>query len=166
MAAGTVTDADANQNSIWRASQKAHSYNAQHPLSPSGLKIFRGEVSLATTQLDDVGDETYFFRFPKVAYLSRLQVQLTDCDTNATPTLVVDFNTDDGTTEVTYINNSDIGQAGGFDELDLGINTLGKNVKNQYLSMKVVTAAATPAAGTLIYKVEYYAGSRDKVTTW
>jgi hypothetical protein len=135
-------------------------------LRPSGLKLFKGAVSLATTQIDDVADETYFFRFPKVAFLSRVQVQLTDCDTNATPTLVVDINTDDGTTEVTLINNTTIGQAGGFDELDLGIDTLGKDVSDLYLSMKVVTAAATAAAGTLTYVVEYYAGSRDAITTW
>jgi hypothetical protein len=164
MAASVVTSTKANQKSLYRALQRKSTAAHVSPLRPAGVALIPGSESIATTSLDDVGDEVTLLEFPRNTRLLGLQVQMTDCDTDGAPALVVDFNAEDASgTETTLIDNTDVGQGGGYDELDVDVGAFGLDVSDQTLRMKVVTAAATPAAGTVSYTALVIL---DAVTSW
>ncbi|HAM56169.1 MAG TPA: hypothetical protein DCQ64_12505, partial [Candidatus Rokubacteria bacterium] len=60
-----------------------------------------------------------------------------------------------GAGEVVLIATTTIGQAGGNDELDLNLDPVNLAVGGKELVLKVTTASATPAAGTLTYVTDY-----------
>lgn len=118
-------------------------------------------VAVATTSIDEAGDDVLLFKFPENAFLpgSWLSVQVTasDMDTNGTPTLVMDFGIgdSDGVIDTVLINDSAIGQAGGLDFTDATAADW-VDVGGKYFIMTVVTAAATAAAGTLALAGVYF----------
>lgn len=50
------------------------------------------------------------------------------------------------------INDTTVAQGGTSDELDLGLNLFGVDVSMMKLGLRVVTGAATAAAGTVRFK--------------
>jgi len=163
MAASIVTGVSANSSVFTRQLEAAQRKRVtSHPMRPVGFYPFESTTAIATTSLDDVNDEVYLVKFPENCYLlgSSLVVTATDMDTNATPTLVFDINIDTGLSESTMVNNSTIGQAGGTDYSEAtGIPEGLIDVGGDYLGMKVVTAAATGAAGTITVQGIVYVGS-------
>lgn len=121
--------------------------------TPLSVVLLQFVVSVKTTNIDDAADEVLIAYFPGETYLLALAITATDMDTDATPALVFDINRDDLTTETTLINNTTIGQGGGSDDLDADGGHMGRWLTDSYLSMKTVTAADTPAAGTLTVNV-------------
>jgi hypothetical protein len=164
MAAATSTATSANKASLWRKLQRVTAARATKNLRPTGLYLIEASAAVATTNVDDANDELRIVEFPDgQVYLLDLKVELTDCDTNGAPALVVDFITDDGSTEAVLINDSTIGQAGGTDDLDANVDMDNLEVGGKFLAMKVVTAAATAAAGTVTVRALVYI---DPVTSW
>lgn len=128
---------------------------------PRGVYAFTFEAEVPTTSTDEQDDEYRLGYFPENynIYLVDLQVTTDDLDTHATPTAVFDVNIDDGSTEVTLINNSTVMQGGGSDRLDTDGGHLLRSVSGNWLGIKMVTAAATPAAGTVTLKGLVYVGT-------
>lgn len=154
MPASTVIAATANDQTFYRGAKVINNGMFAAPLRPLGIYPFdTGAVTVATTSLDDIGDEVFVVKFPDNCYLGDFQITVTDMDSNATPTLVFSVITENSAgTEVVYTATTTIGQGGGTDEPDLGVQVLGKEVSNLYLGIKVTTAAATAAQGTVRIK--------------
>lgn len=164
MAVETATLASANKKSLYRAIQRESTRRHNSPLRPRGTFTFERDFTIATTYIDDAGDEARLIEFPDgVVYLDELKIEATDMDANGAPALVFDIITDDGTTELVLINDSTIGQAGGTDELDANVDPDSLSVGGKYLSLKTGVAAATPAAGTLTVRFKI---TIDPITTW
>lgn len=128
---------------------------------PHGVYAFIFEAEVPTTSTDEQNDEYRLGYFPDDynIYLMDLQVTADDMDTHATPTAVFDVNLDDGSSEVTLINNSTVMQGGGSDELDADAGHVLRSVSGNWLVVKMVTAGATPAAGTVTLKGLVYVGT-------
>lgn len=81
-------------------------------------------------------------------------IQVSDMDTNATPTLSLTLRITDGTTTKVLIDQSLAGQAGGFtspSKIPATENAVGFTTTNRnfWFELLIVTGAATAAAGTL-----------------
>ncbi len=133
------------------------------PQLPTGFTPFWGEVEVATTSLDEACDDVLLFTFPAVAYLptgvGTLRFRLDELDTNG-DALVLDFGISDvdGVIDTVLINDTTVGQAGGVDDLDTLVQDPFIDVGGKYLTMTVVTAAGTAAAGTVKFGGWYAAG--------
>ena len=144
-----TTAASANSKSLYRALQKRKTRDHNERLTPNGVYfINREDIPVLAADLNGIGDETYLIKFPSPCYLLSGSVTVTDMDTGGAPALVFDINIDDGTTEQTVVNDSAIGQAGGSASFS-NTKLPGLDVGGQYLALKVGTAAATAAAGTV-----------------
>lgn len=130
-----------------------------------GAVPFDKTVTIATTSIDEAGDDVLLFQFPEGAMLPGfwLPVQVTpsDMDTHATPTLVLDFGIadSDGVIDTVLINDSTGGQTGTIDYTDSGVADW-IDVGGKYFGMTVVTAAATAAAGTVGIAGVYFINHR------
>lgn len=131
---------------------------------PTGWNIVDHTVSIPTTSLDDVGDDTLCFLFPTPAYLDgqSLHVKASDLDTNATETIDLDFGIGDvdGVIDTNLISDSDIGEDGTYDEADgaSGGTLIEKyiDVAGKYMIISVGTnAAATAQAGTVTLNFQW-----------
>jgi len=154
MPVGTVNSNFVNNKIFLTKAKRVRNQSAGSPHRPNGLFFFdTGAITIATTQMDDAGDQVFALTFPGQCRLIALQVKSSDRDTHATPTLVEDIIAENAAgTEIVLINDTTIGQGGLSDELDLGLNLFGVDVSAMKLGSRVVTAAATVAAGTLTYK--------------
>lgn len=161
MAAGITISPQANAEMFYREAKKIQNKRMVAPMRPDGLyAVNSGAVTIATTDIDDVGDEVRLLKFPDQCYLlpTTLSVTATDMDSNATPLLAFDINTDDGSTEVQYIAATTIGQSSGSKQAAADKAQL-VDVSNLYLSLKVTAAAATGVAGTVTAKCLVYLGT-------
>lgn len=115
--------------------------------------------TLATTRLDDVGDITRLLRFPPGAVLDEFRGTISDADTNATPTLVYSILVTDSAdaTKTTVVLSSTNGQAGGTDRITNA--AVGTFAGDYFLSIKIGTVAATPAAATYKVYVKFSIGT-------
>lgn len=165
MAAATRTASTANAQSLVAQLQREKREDTGFQWLPEGFYVFERVVSLLTTNLDDANDEVYLALMPLNTYLVHLQVTMTDVDTHATPTLVFDINTDDGSTEVTLIDGSTIGQGGGSDELDANGGHYLRDISGKYIALKVATGTATGAAGTITLKMMVWRGTLPTETS-
>ena len=115
-----------------------------------------------------VNDTYRICKLPHGVTLGDCFVQMSDIDTNATPTAVFNLQATDGTTTKVLISGSTIGQAGGFirptlaNATETGIGyTL--DTRNYWLELKFTTAVATPASGTFVVSLtlsgNYQAGA-------
>lgn len=164
MAAAYSIGSTANKRSTWRLIKHATNYTNNVPFDPQGFFAFdTGAQALAATNVDDADDAKFTFQFPDNCYIYDLQATVTDLDGDAAPALVFDVITSttgaSGGTEVVLINDSDAGQAGGSDELDRNSGHMFRDVSGLYLGIRVVTPAATPAAGTIRFKGIIHVGS-------
>lgn len=114
--------------------------------------------TVPTTAIDEANDILRLCRYPGGAYLSKMRITATDMDTNATPALVFDIVVTDAndTVKAVLINDTTIGQGAGSKVLDDA--EVGEFVGGYWLALKTVTAAATPAAGTLKVYHEFSIG--------
>ena len=163
MAAATVTTANANKAMFFRNVKRKENGRAAEARDPEQGRFYAfntGAISIATTQIDDVGDVTRLLQFPDNSLLVDIQITATDMDTNGAPALVADVTSETtAAVHTVLISGSTIGQAAGSDDLDRGSGHLLRSVGGTYLSYKVTTASATPAAGTLTAKGIIYIGS-------
>lgn len=107
--------------------------------------------TIATTSIDEVGDECFFFRFPLGAKLMWLTETATDMD-GAGATLEADLIAEDTAgTETILINStgSTVFEAGGTDDLDVNVGGAGLDVGGKKLGIKVRTGANNAIAGTV-----------------
>lgn len=106
------------------------------------------EATLATTSLDEAADTVRLCLFPPGSYINDFRGTITDVDTNATPTIVYDVVTLTSANVVVdvLVNDSTNGQGGGTDRIANA--AVYKFVGDLYLGLKIVTGAATAAAGT------------------
>jgi hypothetical protein len=111
-----------------------------------------------------INDVYKIFRLPKGAKLLPLgwYIESPDVDTNATPTVKFDLIVTDGTTTKTVIADTVVGQAGGtvFDQTaTVGQQTGWVNYVttngNFYVALKIDTASATHASGSVIVGCKY-----------
>lgn len=115
--------------------------------------------AIPTTSLDDADDIWVIADFsdtPELYLSGRGQVTITDVD--GATALVWDLVLLDaaGATDKVLINDSTVGRAAGFDELDENVGLVGYNAGGKRLALKIVTAAGTPAAGTVTVDLEVY----------
>lgn len=164
MAAATSTASSANKKALYRKLIRDTTGRSVKTTKPNGFYMIEAAVAVATTNIDDVNDELRLIEFPDGnVYLFGLKIEATDMDTNGSPTLQFDIITDDGSTERTLISNSTIGRAGGTDDLDADVDMDFLEVGGKFLAMKVDTAAATAAAGTLTARALIYI---NPITSW
>lgn len=123
---------------------------------PSGLTIEEITEALTTGDLD-LNDTKLLYEFPAEAWLPwfGLRIKSTDLDTGVAA-VVLDFGIgdSDGVIDTTLISGSTIGQAGGVDDTDATVAPW-VDVSGKYLIVKVTTAPATAAAGTLTIGLAY-----------
>jgi hypothetical protein len=134
------------------------------------LNPFRNTVTVATTQIDEVGDDVLLYGpFPAGSYflVPSLLVTASAIDSHGTPTAVVDFGIgdSDGVIDTVLINDSDIGQSGGTDYPDAATAFGLVDVGGKYLICTVVTAPATAAAGTILATGAWFPVVTDEATT-
>jgi len=136
------------------------------PRQVYGLNVFDVTTELATTQLDDANDDTNLLQFPQNSRLWDVWVDLDDLDTGGTPALVWDLVVEatDGTGTVVLINDSTVGQTAGTDTLDTRQTSLLIDVSLKYLQFRIVTKAATAAAGTLRVRGAFFTGFGGQLT--
>ncbi len=146
------------------------STRSDHPVGVQGLIPFSHQVAIATTSIDEAGDDVLLFKFPPNSFIKAndLDVEFDDLDTNGTPTLVVDIGVgdSDGVIDTVIINNSTGPQTGADDVADA--STAGNywvDCSDKYLIMTVVTAAATAAAGDVTVRGTYAVGLVEAVTS-
>lgn len=158
MAAATVNKAPVNDHTFKNLAKAKTRFRKAPNETPDGVYAFdTGAVTVATTEIDDVDDEVFYLTFPGKCYLLDLWVDWSDVDTHATPTLEVDHIVEtSGGTETILIATSTAPQSGAVDELDAGLRFT--DVSNRKLGHRVVTSAATAAAGTVRYKGLVYIG--------
>lgn len=122
------------------------------------VHCFADSYTVPTTAIDDANDILRLIKMPPGSYIWGLRITITDCDTNATPTLVFSIllTDDSDVTKATLIASSTTGQAGGSAVLDTA--ELGEFSGSYWLVLKTGTAAATAAAGTLKVAIMYSLG--------
>ena len=154
MPATTVDAPTVNNKSFARKLSHVANSQSAAPARPQGVYYFdSGEVTAVAAQAGDAGDQLFAFTFPANCRLLALQYKTTDRDTNGAPALVEDIIAEtSGGTETVLINDTTVGQGGTSDELDLGLNLFGVDVSGMKLGLRVVTGAATAAAGTVRFK--------------
>lgn len=156
MAAATDIRSSANKQAFWRKVKKDTNYQVAVPYDPQGIYAFdTGDVTVASTNVDDADDELFVLKFPDGTYLVNLQVTVSDLDTHGTPTLELNHIVEnDAGTEVIVIAgaSSTIAEAGGSAMMDTAGGHLLRDVGGMYLGFKVATDSATAAAGTVRYK--------------
>lgn len=111
------------------------------------------DIGTANLTLNDVWN---FVRVPADFVITDVSIDLTDMDSNGTPTLDIDLKVNDGTTTTT-LNSADIaaGQTGGSGGADQNL-PLGNHAAAATIYAEVVTAAATAVAGKATIRVEGY----------
>lgn len=114
-----------------------------------GLFPFGDVFTIPATSVDDVNDIQRLWQFPAGAYIWDLRATPSDMDTGAAALVYSLLVTDAAdSTLVTLVSGSTNGQAAAGSDRILSA-AVGKFVGGSYLSLKVTTAAATPAAGTI-----------------
>lgn len=118
----------------------------------AGVNPVDHTATIATTSLDEAGDDVLLVKFPPGAMLDvySLVCDFSDMDTGGTPALVSDIGVcdSDGVIDTVLINDSAAGQTGAVDDADTPAARW-VDVGDKYLGHTVVTAAATEAAGTI-----------------
>ena len=162
MAAGTTNKAPVNAYTFYSIASRQARLERLPDETPRGVFAFStGAVDIATTNVDDAADQVFFLTFPGKAYLMDLQVTAEDLDDGTD--LVFDVIVENSAgTEVVLINDTTIGQAGGSDRLDADGHLL-RDVSNQMLGIKIVTAAGTPAAGAITLKGVVWLGDLPSI---
>ena len=160
MTASTVASTIANAEIFKDQMQRRTASRKLAGRNPNGLYAFSYSVEIPTTSIDEQDDEYRIVYFPARynMYLVDMQATCDDLDSHATPTLVLDFDLDDGTTETTLIDDSTIGQGGGSDRMDADGGHLLRACNGFYIGTKVVTAAATAVSATVTIKGLVYVG--------
>ena len=130
----------------------------------TGLVCVEISVEVPTTNLDTIGDAILLYKFapgdklPIFLGQNVLSIWFDDMDTHATPTLDIDIglaDNVDAALDTTLYNSGGGGQAataaGGVtcDDLETLANQGYIDCSGLYLSMWVIAAAATAAAGTV-----------------
>jgi hypothetical protein len=111
-------------------------------------------VAVTTAMIDNTNDSIGLLWVPKGAVVLRASISGTDMDTNGTPTLA--FNVGDSGSATRIFSAANVGQAG---TLVTAMNVgafLYKFTADTLITAAVSTAAATGAAGTLYFSIEYY----------
>ena len=162
MAAGTAYTASYNVENFTRLCRKITGVRKNPNLMPAGVYMFdSGSQTVAATNTETAADELFSLVFPGDCFLIGLQVQVSDLDSNGAPAIVFDVNAQTSAgVNTTLINDTTIGQAGGYDELDANVGAYLLDVSNQKLGFKIVTGAATAVAGTVRYKGLVYIGPK------
>lgn len=125
----------------------------------TGGNVVNDTVSIATTSLDDIGDEVVLDVVPHGATIYLIPLTWTDMDTDATETLDADIvlrETTGTTTTDTILYNA--GTA--FEDAGTAVVVVDHTVASPAelfaeVVFKVNAVAATPAAGTITYAVMY-----------
>ena len=134
---------------------------ADIPYNPQAQVVF-GRVTVKVTAEQMEADETVINiagPFPAGAVVANAAdwlFTLSDLDTNATPTLAIDFQFSAaaaGTSPDEVINDSAAGQTGTTDRLDGAEG--GTDIAGKYLQALVKTVAATGADGTIAVQYAY-----------
>jgi hypothetical protein len=120
-------------------------------------------ATIATTHIDHNDDSILMgVPLPDVAYIRNAAgvfvARWTDLDTNAVETLDFDlgFGGSDGVLDYTFINNGTASEDTGVAEnSQLTAQDPWISIGGLYVIMEVITAAATPAAGTVQIGFEY-----------
>lgn len=137
---------------------RGRSGNEGKALGPFLLK-FAPAANIPTTNLDLADDLYILADFSDVAnfFLTWLGVTLGDLD--GAIGLVWDLVALDaaGAVDRVLINDSTVGRTAGSDELDANAGHQGYNLGGKRLAFRIVTAATTPAAGSVVLIVEGYA---------
>lgn len=122
------------------------------PNQTPGVTPFKVTATIATTSLDDVGDDVLLFAFPANSYFltSSLVFHPSDMDTGTNLVFDVGIGDSDGVIDTVLINDNAGGQTGTVafaDEVTTGEGFV--DCGGKYLICSVVTAAQTAAAGTI-----------------
>jgi hypothetical protein len=111
-------------------------------------------VALTTAMIDNANDEVELCWVPKGAVITACELRCTDVDTNGSPTIL--FDVGDDSSEARLISASTVGQASGT-TTTLAVTGFGyKYTAATKIKCYINTAAATAAAGTLYFRINYF----------
>lgn len=144
----------------------AHKSKQYVPLNPQAQNVyFDVTVSVSATQIADETDSTFVVLGPLpantvIADSDSWQVDTSDLDTHATPTLTFDLTLADDKENANpdvLISNSDAAQSGATDYLDA--NEDWTDASSKYLLIKIEADVATGAAGTFRVRGAFRTGT-------
>lgn len=128
------------------------------PVGASGTSTFI--LSETVASFGSASDTLKLVQVPKgVTVGGGCFVQISDVDTNATPTFVFSLQITDGTTTKTIIHQATTGQTGGLvrstkiPATENGVGFVTDN-SNYWIQILTDTAQATGASGTLVYGIQ------------
>lgn len=118
------------------------------------------KTTVPTTSLDDVADILRLTPKLPAGYVHDFRGTPSDLDTHATPTLVYSVVAVDGSDNVlfTLAASSDKGQAASGSDRISDASAHKYASTDFYIALKIVTVAATPAAGTYAWSMTYSQG--------
>lgn len=162
MAAGSTIKATCISKLFLKHAEKVQRARQTAPMRANGHFYFdTGNVSVATTNADDVGDEVFVLRFPPNCILLDLRYSTSDRDsaTALVEDVIAETGAAAGGTETVLINDTTAGQTGVGANLDAALKYT--DVSEMKLGIRVATAAGTPVAGTIRFRGEVLLHSID-----
>jgi hypothetical protein len=111
-------------------------------------------VAMTTAMIDNANDEVELFWVPKGAVFVSATLSATDMDTNGTPALAIDVG--DDSDEDRIFAASTVGQAGTVSLTFARTAHAYKWTAATKIKAYIQTAAATAAAGTLTFTLNYF----------
>lgn len=135
--------------------QKSQTYGTVVGQGGSRAIVFDGvAVAMTTAMIDNANDEVELLTLPKGAVVVEVYFHATDMDTNGTPTLKFDIG-DDGD-EDRLIAATTVGQTASSTVSLATTGFMYKYAAATKIKAYVNTAAATAAAGTIYFGVQYF----------
>lgn len=124
------------------------------PRSNIGVTVQQASYTVPTSgDGTAAGDIIQMLEVPIGATILDVWLSCTDIDTNGAPAVVLSVG--DGGDVDRFILDSTIGQAGGYARLNNTAGAAYTYTADDTIDVKVVTAAATKAAGTIVLTVFY-----------
>lgn len=135
--------------------QRSQSYGVRRGVGWNRQVIEDGvSVAMTTAMLDNANDEVELLYVPKGAVILGVTLSASDMDTNGTPALVIDVG--DDSDEDRLIAASTVGQDGTLTSAIATTGHMYKYASDTKIKAYIKTAAATAAAGTLVFSIRYF----------
>lgn len=118
--------------------------------NPGGFTVDDWNETLATTQIDDVGDKTSLLLIPDGAWIFAIwHLGSTDMDSDGSPALDMDYVIDEDGDETTLYNAGTLFLGASVDQgIYVGHKVSAPDLGYGILQLKVIAAAATAVQGT------------------
>lgn len=161
MAAGVATYSQTSSDLTKSLVKKVLAEANANPLKPNGIVPFvTKSFTIATTQVDNIGDETYFIVCPPNSRLGDFRVTISDVDSNGAPAFAMRLQAQTSGGTETALSADTALVAGGTLAMQESSKFL--DFSGQSIGFEVTTASATPASGTAYASGYWIIGTANK----